>query len=600
MTPLSPFAKRIALLALFCLPLLPSSLTAQVTPEQRPIASYDEPRNPVATDPELWEGVKGLQAKWGSIDVRYPKELPPDPETLSPKIRLSGWRGEKVSAQIAVLNAGERDEMVRLILSELKKGRDAIPAECLSASFVRYLLTDELNKDGRGGCGARPDHSLFDSTLVADPIDHLSKELVVERLTTRPVWFSIQIPPEAAPGVYSGKITVAGESRRKISLPYTLTVRERLLPPPPAWRFVLDLWQNPFAVARYHGTPLWSKAHFDALRPYMEMYRDAGGKIITASIMHKPWNGQTEDYFHSMVSWEKDFDGKWRFDFTAFDRWVSFMTDLGIRDGIACYSMVPWDLTFPYYDRAAGETVFVKVKPGDPVYTEMWTAMLTAFAAHLRSKGWFERTYIAMDERPREVMQETFRLIKAVDPDFKVSLAGALHEELSDDLDYFCVPLRSKYAPETLSKRKADGDLTTFYTSCEEPFPNAFTFSSPADSEWMGWYAAAADLDGYLRWAFNSWPRDPLRDSRFRTWAAGDTYWVCPGARSTIRFERLIMGIQAFEKIRLLRDEFQSKGDLEGFRIINRALSAFDEGRMPDESSAGQIARARTLLAPYF
>lgn len=67
----------------------------------------------------------------------------------------------------------------------------------------------------------------------------------------------------------------------------------------------LDLWQNPFAVARYYQVPLWSQAHLDAMRPLMKMLADAGQKIITASIMHKPWNGQTEDFFETMVTWMK-------------------------------------------------------------------------------------------------------------------------------------------------------------------------------------------------------------------------------------------------------------------------------------------------------
>lgn len=586
---------RNKILGLYLFFFLSVPILAQESGTDFPLGVYSELPNPVQTNPALWGKVKGLSAAWGSIDVRYPKELPPDAETLSGKLSLSAWRGEKVSAQVVISNAGA-DESVTLAVSDLRKGRSRISAEHLSVSFVRYVLTDEFNKGGKGGCGARPDHSLFDSTLVADPIDHLTKELVVERLSTRPAWLSIRVPEDAEPGTYSGLVTVSRSSGKAIKLPFSLTVNKRRLPAPKDWAFCLDLWQNPYAVARYHEVPLWSEAHFEALRPYMEMYRDAGGKIITASIMHKPWNGQTEDYFRSMISWEKDTAGKWVFDFSIFDKWVSFMQDLGIKDGITCYSMVPWDLSFPYYDRASNEVVFVKTKPGEKVYTEMWTAMLTAFARHLKEKGWFESTYIAMDERPHDVMQETLRLIKSVDPDFKVSLAGALHEDLSDDLDYFCVPLRSKYSPEVLAKRQADGVLTTYYTSCEEPFPNTFTFSAPADAEWLGWYASKAGLDGYLRWALNSWPRQPLFDSRFRTWAAGDTYFIYPGARTSVRFERLIMGVQAYEKIRILRDEFQREGNMEGFELINRALGYFNEGLMPGESSAEQINRARTLL----
>ena len=71
----------------------------------------------------------------------------------------------------------------------------------------------------------------------------------------------------------------------------------------------------------------------------------------------------------------------------------------------------------------------------------------------------------------------------------------------------------------------------------------------------MSWYAAAEDYDGFLRWAYNSWVEDPIRDSRFRKWAAGDTYIVYPEGRSSIRFERLIEGIQDWEKIRILQAE---------------------------------------------
>ena len=73
-------------------------------------------------------------------------------------------------------------------------------------------------------------------------------------------------------------------------------------------------------------------------------------------------------------------------------------------------------------------------------------------------------------------------------------------------------------------------------------------------------HAVAGGYDGYLRWAVNSWTADPLRDSRFRTWAAGDTYSIYPGPRSSIRFERLVEGIQDCEKIRILREELTTKG----------------------------------------
>ena len=56
-----------------------------------------------------------------------------------------------------------------------------------------------------------------------------------------------------------------------------------------------------------------------------------------------------------------------------------------------------------------------------------------------------------------------------------------------------------------------------------------------------------------LRWAYNSWPADPACDSRYGNWTSGDTFLVYPYARSSVRFERLIDGIEIAEKVRTLR-----------------------------------------------
>lgn len=73
----------------------------------------------------------------------------------------------------------------------------------------------------------------------------------------------------------------------------------------------------------------------------------------------------------------------------------------------------------------------------------------------------------------------------------------------------------------------------------------------------------ACGYDGFLRWAYNSWVGEPLTDSRFRTFPAGDTYIIYPGARSSVRFERLVEGIQDAEKISILKKEFAAAGTPE-------------------------------------
>ncbi|HEY5368179.1 MAG TPA: DUF4091 domain-containing protein [Hanamia sp.] len=43
-------------------------------------------------------------------------------------------------------------------------------------------------------------------------------------------------------------------------------------------------------------------------------------------------------------------------------------------------------------------------------------------------------------------------------------------------------------------------------------------------------------------------------------WPSGDTYFVYPGGRSSIRFERLREGIQDYEKFKILRAQLEKAG----------------------------------------
>lgn len=109
-------------------------------------------------------------------------------------VTLEGWRGEKLHAQ-AVVWTGTDLEGLNYSLSEFKNSKgDVLPASAFSGGFVRYVMTDELNKDGRGACGYRPDHSIYDSLLVADPIDHLLTSMPMEAKSTQAIWINCQIP----------------------------------------------------------------------------------------------------------------------------------------------------------------------------------------------------------------------------------------------------------------------------------------------------------------------------------------------------------------------------------------------------------------------
>ena len=557
---------------------------------------YEELPNPVATDASKWARVTKPIIAWGSTDVRYNKELPASVTPVA-TMNLTGWMGEKVAAQF-VISTNRDLKNVSVEVSDIVAKNYKISKWNTERGFVRYVMTDELNKDGKGGCGYRLNKADWDSTLVADVIDHVTPTLDIKKNTTQPVWVSVSIPREhIIKGMYRGNVTVKEDGQVLAQLPLVVTVKDRMLPEPKDWAFHLDLWQNPYAVARYYNVEPFSQEHFDLMRPIMKRYAEAGGKVITASIMHKPWNGQTYDPFESMVTWMKKADGTWWFDYTVFDKWVEFMMSCGVKKEINCYSMVPWRLSFQYFDQASNQFKYFNGKPGEPAYEEFWMRMLKSFAEHLKEKGWFEITHIAMDERALKDMLATIDVVYKADKDFKLSLAGTYHKELLEHLDDYCITLAEKFTPEELQQRKAEGKVTTFYTCCTEPRPNTFTFSPLAESEWLGWWAAKINVDGYLRWALNSWVKDPLLDSRFTAWAAGDCYILYPGGRTSTRFERLIEGIQAYEKIRILRNETDKKGRKKNNdKQIEKILEPFDEFNLLEVPAAKVVNQAKAAL----
>jgi hypothetical protein len=524
-------------------------------------------------DESVWNKIPASpQISWGSTDIRYAKLNVPR-LTKTNTWKTKAWRGERVNAQAVIWTKNTLTD-VKIAAGDLKSGSSVIPASEIRPSFVRYVMTDELNKDGKGACGHRPDKSVWDSSIVADVL-YKPELKEIKACTAQPVWMQIRIPQNIRPGVYKGVVTVSGREVEDMTLNLEITVSNRVLPSPKAWGFHLDLWQNPYAVARYHDVPLWSDAHFDAMRPLMKLLADAGQKVITATIMHKPWNGQTEDHFDSMVSKVKKLDGSWEYDYTVFDKWVEFMMSMGIDQQINCYTLIPWALRFDYFDRATNRVQFMEAKPGEAAYEEYWGGFLKDFSSHLHSKGWFERTAITMDERSPKAMEEAIKVIRKADPAFKISFAGNYHEEIERDIYDLCIAYGQEFPKDVKAAREKAGKISTVYTCCSEARPNTFTFSPPAEATWLGWHAAAGNYDGYLRWAYNSWTIDPLRDSRFRTWAAGDCYLVYPYGYSSIRMERLIEGVQDYEKIRILRKEFTDKKATEKLKKLETLLSPF-------------------------
>lgn len=522
---------------------------------------------------------QGFAGGVGNVDLRYPPQgdiggLRP----FSEGITLHAWRGERVNAQI-VLQSKALHERVRFAASAVSLGNTRIP---IVPYFIRYTLAD-----------GKPQ---------GDILDHATT-LPLPAGANRPVWISLDVPGDAAPGEYRGELAIHSDTS-SVRVPVRLLVLPAVLPPPERWSFHLDLWQHPQAVARWHDVPAWSAAHLALLEPSMKRLAAAGQKTITCAIIEEPWNGQTYDRFPSMIEWRKRADGSWTYDYSAFDRWVSFMSErCGMGHArIHCYSMLPWSLKFRYFDEKENRHIDLSLQPDSPAYDEFWGRFLEDFLRHLKQKGWDARARIAVDERPDAQMRGALATLAKHAPGLQVASAINHPSDLTKNVDDISPIINNtdRFPRALLDERRAAGRRTTFYVCCSPSTPNTFTFSPPAEAEWLPLFAAANGFDGLLRWAFHSWVENPLVSTDFTSWPSGDCFLVYPGDRSSIRFERLRDGIETFEKIRLLR-EYAGKSPSPALTAalaeLDRALADFTWSRGSHPGvHAGDVQRVNALV----
>jgi hypothetical protein len=200
-------------------------------------------------------------------------------------------------------------------------------------------------------------------------------------------------------------------------------------------------------------------------------------------------------------------------------------------------------------------------------------------------------------------MKHAVDLVKAHAPEIPVSLAGnhAPSHYTGLELQEFSIIITHANADlyQQIEDRTGEGKTTTFYVCTNPKRPNTFTFSPPAEAVWLGYYAAAKRYSGLLRWAANHWPLDPLFDTSFGRWPAGDTFLIYPGPRSSIRFERLREGIEEYEKVRLLRAHLAAQGaeGSEALSILEEALVPFDYARLgSDEEVIRHVRHAAEVV----
>ena len=433
---------------------------------------------------------------------------------------VTAWKSETVYLKAAV--TADSDMHVSVQTGELT-GQDETDVLTVTAGF----LAETSASLGMGTDAWTPHVNRADIITEATETDLVSGE-------TAYLWITIPVREDAA-GSYRGTIQVEGDVSCTLHLevavsPYSL--QEESLS--------LDLWQYPFSsYYRYEslrGEEPFSPAHLDILCQELDIYRALGGSHVTCAITEEPWAHQTWYDTPSLVKWNLDGNGFLWFDYSWFDAWVSLCREAGISGPIDCFSILPFDQAITVYDDM-GNPMRMVLTPTDETWRWYWENFLYSFTAHLEEKGWLDDAFLFVDERGIDYFAPMMDYVRSLDCGSRLHFAAALNviprdTGLYDRFDYLSISIAS--VPENdaefdafLSHRRELGLTTTMY-NCSTNYPNAFAISDPCESVWSMQYLAMRGFDGYLRWAYNAWPEDPLTVMDNPHFEAGDTFLIYP------------------------------------------------------------------------
>ena len=524
-----------------------------------------------------------------------------------PTYEGTAWRGDQLNSKVVVATMGRDVTNVQVTASDFTNEQGAV----LSADNFDIKWLKEIDANiGRGNSSA-PVKEFPDMIYKGGAKDIAANDVQF-------AWIKINVPEDTQAGTYTGTITVsADELSEPFVLRYTIEVID--LVQPEAGATDIQIWQHPFSVANYYlglgSQPsggisndlaedfYFTEEHFNLMRASMEEYVEMGGHDAVANIVEEAWNHQSYYSDPSMVKWTKKADGSWEFDYTWYDAWIEFMIECGVLDPengigqIKCYSIVPWNNQIAYYDEASGETVKESHSPGSDSWKAMWEPFLEDFIQHSKEKGWFEITYISMDERGLSELEPAVEMIESVTDEegnhFKISsalnYAAPEYYDFTDRIDDISINLGNasnvQQMKDLSEHRRELGLNTTFYT-CTGDYPSNFTISDPGDNYWDVWYTMTLGTDGYMRWAWDNFVYDMHGDITYRYWEPGDGWFFYPlereeadmsetvGFYSTPRYELFKQGVRDVAKAKyLLESEEVSEEQKEELRSVVENLS---------------------------
>ena len=429
-------------------------------------------------------------------------------------ITLEGARKSYEAYQIVVTAGTGALTGVNVSGSSLSDGAGhGLPASDLT--FFREAFIDFTGVTADGGTQPVPLNSPTGDGRIPDPLIPLvdpytgqpaGAPFTVTANLNQPVWLDVYIPETAAPGVYTGTVTVTATGQPAVNLPLTLTVWDLTLPNMNAVTTWFKLSLND--LIQYHsGT--WACSGQDCWLDWNARSRTIVKRYQELAHDHRIDVGE---YF---VPDPVSTGCKPPTDWSAYDAAMQpYMDGTYWSDGVPSGR-----LDVPFSPGAAWGY------EADCTQAQ-YTALAAAWAAHLKAKGWFSRAIVyAVDEPdPSQypAIARNSQWLQAGDRDWKAQVMDTTAPQaqyvatLNPALGIYAVALawydnwsqQATYGRAQWPGLFAQGIRLWFYESNAQaaPYPtyatNTLLGIEPRIMGWGTWFEGAT---GFLMWDTTNW-----------------------------------------------------------------------------------------------
>lgn len=413
---------------------------------------------------------------------------------------------------------------------------------------------------------------------------------------TRSAWVRVQVPADARPGVYRGRVVLTAgrkvfamggkperiEYQVERSVTFTLRVWDFALPDS---TLLHTNWFFPDHLADWYRQPMWSPAYWRLIERVADDMAAHRQNVMLTPLL----GGRTAD--EQMIGIQRA-GRSYRFDWRKFDRWARIFLSRGFRwlegNHIAFGSKRAPKVWIGVRGRAAKEQAFAGAD--DKAYEELLRQFFAALSKHLHLRGWQNHYVQHISDEPKVAEVERYARLAALVRESApgVPIFDALTDpELADLADY-PVPLENEYDRVVAKSKVARQNIWTYY--CCGPsaqWPNRFIEFAPIRVRIFSWLCFAKEIPGFLHWGYNYWRGvkktvlNPWDDPTCHRYGGGDPCIIYPPRDEamlekwpetifgSIRWEIIRAAMEDYEYLRLTR-QLADAGDREARAILKQ------------------------------